>query len=271
MKKLILAAAVFALMPFTGAFAQQGFHAGLTTGYYRTLILDKGLFDSPTYEHTSTLSAAPIGLALGYQWDSGNGIQLEVIKAKIGQEFDIMTLTGPGGDFKVSGAKEIELDYIQVPLLFKLQAGEKKTRFSFMFGPQISFLQDASDVETYSATPLNFTGTNNYATTPTSGEHVIGSSDGGARYTFNDMAVGGVLGFGIDYYATESLYISGNLRFGYNFTEIRNEDDNGGNKFVDTPRNTGDLTAPNTELYVEELRTAAYGGLQVGVHYLFGQ
>ena len=269
MKKCILAAAVLALAPFAGVFAQQGFHVGLTTGYYRTLILDKGLFDAPTYEHQSSYRAAPIGLALGYQWDSGNGIQLEIIKAKIGQEFDIRHIASPGAAYTTVGQKEIELDYLQVPLLFKLQSGENKARFSFMFGPQVSFLQEAYDIETFDQSPVRYEGNTSVTVVP-GREYTIGSTETDAIYNFNSVAIGGVLGLGLDYYITDGLYVSGNLRLGYNFTEMREEE--GGTKHVDTPANTTS-NQPTTanRLYAKELRTAAFGGLQVGVHYLFGQ
>ncbi len=270
MKKTLLAAGILLATTSLKVNAQdQGFHAGLTTGYYYTTILDKGLFDSPTYDHQTTFRAAPIGLALGYQWEGGNGIQVEVISAKIGQEMDIKTLDAPGGNFIVSGKKEINLNYIQIPVLFKKQFGEGKAKFNFHLGPQISLMGKGQDVETFSLSPVIYTGTgDNYQSETPGEEKIIGSTEKGdnAEYEFNKTAIGGLVGFGVDYFFNENLYLSGNLRLGYNFTEIRKEE--GGSKFVDTATNT---SSEQVKLYQSELRSAAFGGIQIGIHYMFLQ
>ena len=262
----------------------QGFHAGLTTGIYYNYMIDKGMSDSPAYDYkfSKAWRGAPIGLRAGYQWESGSGLMAELNYVKQGQDFDILDNKNA-----VVGEKKIEMSYIQVPLLFNMVAGEGKAKFNFYIGPAISFLQKGTETNTFTKTEVQFHNTVTALNGNTDAlvdvnlqglNGVVASSEDDTKPGFNNIAVGGMLGLGMNLYLTDDFFLSGTLRLNYQFTEVREEKDNADpnkpDKYVDVVTYQKAVADPNPthkQLATTELRNMATGGFQFGIHYLFGQ
>jgi hypothetical protein len=266
--------------PGVGEFDMTGFHAGLNTGIYYTQMIDRAMFDSPSYNFGSTWKAAPIGLTLGYNWQNRYGVQVEGNLQRLGQKMTILDVTK-----SEVGTKEINLTYVQIPLLFKIMAGEGRARFNFHIGPQLSVLTEGTDKEYYSKTDLIFHNTQDEPVDEIAGqtlsagseiEIIKGSTDKDAAlagsgyipYQFNKTILGGLFGFGTEVNVGSGFYLTGNLRLGYNFSEIRKEGEGAETKF----RDYVDLSGNNRRyLYNQEARNFVFGGFHFGVHYLFNQ
>src|SRR5690606_2420884 len=106
-----------------------------------TYVLDKGLSEDPRYNSTATYQWAPIGFNFGVDLGRKFGLSLEGIKSKQGQIYEMIDAFE-----KVKGQREISLDYLQLPLLFRfMSGGSSAVRSNFNLGPQMSFLTNARE------------------------------------------------------------------------------------------------------------------------------
>lgn len=265
MKKLILL-----LIIVTSSFitqAQEGYHFGITTGFYTTWIVDKTLSDDPSYDYPkfskNKWRSSPIGIELGHNFSDNSGIQIEAIIAKQGQVWDIVDKNKE----KV-GKKEIELTYISLPLLFKAIGGENNFKFAFKLGPQISFLRKGTDIEIFDKTLgiWNFRGETDslWKAAGMIDEYspiiykdkkyywASTESSDSALYKFNGLDLSIVFDLGMEVEIVSGLYISALVRFSYGFFDIKDADyiDNIENVLTYSPSN-------NTK-----------GGFQFGIHYI---
>ena len=137
---------ILALVLLTGTvIAQPRVHVGLTTGFNSTHVLDKGLKTDPRYVATANFEWAPIGVSAGVDFSNRFGLQLESIKAAQGQIYQMIE-TAQSVKTMIA-ERNIDLDYIQIPLLLKMMGGGNgPARFNFQVGPQLSLLN--SGVET---------------------------------------------------------------------------------------------------------------------------
>jgi hypothetical protein len=177
----------------------------------------------------------------------------------MGAEYDIKGRNCVICEEKTVGEKEIKLNYWSVPILYKFTTAGK-TRFSFQFGPQFSFLSDGSEINKMSQNAflkVNLESTDLYfADAPkpgadwgfTEGDFVMATKD-----DFNKTDIGAVLGLGLEADITTNLYLSGNLRFYYGFKDVRSD------AKVDQAEARGYYDSRNN----------VSGGVQLGLHYRF--
>jgi hypothetical protein len=126
------------------AYAQPRVHIGLTTGFNSTYVLDKGLNQDPRYVAQTSFKWAPVGASFGIDLTNRFGLQLESISAAQGQIYQ-MIQTAQNIETMIA-ERNIDLNYIQLPLLMKMMAGgNKSTRFNFQLGPQLSILNSGSE------------------------------------------------------------------------------------------------------------------------------
>ncbi|GAA4306955.1 hypothetical protein GCM10023183_22510 [Nibribacter koreensis] len=252
MKKYLLLP--FLLFPLLSqAQSTKGPYIGVTTQFQNTWIINDEQYEDVNYEHKFTTKWAPFGITAGYKFNENHNLQVELIRSKQGENFDIVDVNGDK-----TGEKEIDLVYWNVPLLFKYTT-TGRMRFNFHFGPQISFLQKGTETNrisrsaTYSQKGVEFTG-------PAPGTYLLASVDEEDRQkdskvgSFNKYDLGAAVGTGLEFDVNSNTYLSANLRGHYNFVNIRKEE------------NINDKTR-DPDWY--NLRQNFVIGIQVGVHFLF--
>lgn len=123
--------------------AQPVVHVGLTTGFNSTYVLDKGLSQDPRYIANANYKWAPVGFSAGIDFSHHFGLQLESIKAAQGQIYQMIE-TAQQIQTMIA-ERNIDLNYLQFPLLMKMMSGNGAARFNFQLGPQLSLLNSGSE------------------------------------------------------------------------------------------------------------------------------
>ncbi len=128
----------------SAAMAQPKIHLGLTSSVNSTFVLDKGLSADPRYSATANYEWAPVGATFGVDFTKKFGLQLESIKAAQGQIYQMIETAQEVQS--MIAERNIDLSYIQFPLLLKMMSGgSKAARFNFQAGPQLSILNSGSE------------------------------------------------------------------------------------------------------------------------------
>jgi hypothetical protein len=143
-----------------------------------------------------------------------------------------------GQDYKITEEygtvnKELNLRYFEVPVLLKFTGGDYKSRFTAMIGPDFGFLQGAR----MKADQDSSSGAYNMSVTN--------------KFKRPDLGI--LLAAGGDISVYENFYVSVELRLYYGFNKINQ----------DEPRLILNRPDENEKL------SNAWGGLNVGLHYLF--
>lgn len=224
------------------------FHFGITTGINNTwIVVDNDYPNNEHYKYQPTVKLAPVGLVAGYKFNDRHDVQLEAYLSRQGQHYDL-TENGDGSGL-VLGEKRINLTYLQVPLLFKFTTGDA-TRFNLHIGPQIGFLITGEEVNEFpEAIALNDRTLKGTYTLAEKGKRASWFKPAGGFTSITPMAV---LGLGLEKDVKDNLYLSGNIRFNYGFTDIRD-------------------TETTTSVYDFDrftLRYNVFGGVQLGLHYV---
>ena len=228
------------------------FHLGITTAVHNTWIkVDNEEELNEHYTYKTTFKWAPVGIVAGYQFNDRQELMAEAYLSNQGQNYNITDDNGNN-----VGKKTIKLTYLQVPLLWKFMTGDA-IRFNLHFGPQAGFLIKGEEVNRLDkTTTVTIPGPS--TKTIQAGTYTLAKKDKGDPL---DKRVGGlnavdpsvVLGFGVEKDVKDNLYVSGNLRFNYGFKDIRD---------TESTRDEFDF-----DHYI--LRYNIFGGVQVGLHYVF--
>lgn len=257
------------------SFSQVQVHIGATTAVNATFVLDKGLSEDPRYNSTMTYKVAPIGLNFGVDLGRKFGLSLESILSKQGQIYDMIDAAK-----KVQGERNIDLTYLQLPLLMRFMGGGNAgARANFNIGPQFSFLTQAT--ETFKAkagvdytipegSSIEEIQSNYDSQFPDQVTLIAGVAPG--TYQFQNDFKGEIdkeaskfknaefqiaAAFGLDIDLSKHLYLTTQIRANYSISEMSNED------AFDTVKsgNGSDIFSQKANLLV---------GVQIGVHYMFG-
>jgi hypothetical protein len=257
MKKYLLLP--FLVFPFLSqAQSTKGPYIGVTTQFQNTWIINDEQYEDVNYEHKFTTKWAPFGITAGYKFNENHNLQVELIRSKQGENFDIVDVNGDK-----TGEKEIDLVYWNVPLLFKYTT-TGRMRFNFHFGPQISFLQKGTETNRLSRTATYHQKGDEYKVP--GGTFLLASTDEEDRQkdsrvgSFNKYDLGGAAGAGVEFDVNSNTYISANLRGHYNFVNIRKEENINDKALPEAQRRDPDWYNLRQNLVI---------GIQVGVHFLF--
>lgn len=273
--KKILFCLCLAASPLHFCLAQTQLHLGLTSAYNGTFVLDKGLSEDPRYNAKQTYNFAPIGVTAGVDFGRGFGLQIESIFSRQGQVFDIINVAKQS-----IGERRIDLDYVHLPLLLRsFGTGSARTRFNFMFGPQLSILTRGQEVyEQYQAGKLQLPPGATPPNSPNTGQPVPVNADGTYDYPATTQTVFSTesqasiqqfrktdlqiaLGIGVDIDLGRNLYLSTQVRGNYGFVDMRNGDFMDGLQNKTAQQIAGDLAGRRANLLV---------GIQMGLHWMFG-
>lgn len=266
MSKRVFLLSVLVLASFQLSWSQVQVHLGATSAYNATFVLDKGLSEDPRYNAKMTYNWAPVGFNVGVDFSRSFGLSLEAIMAKQGQIYEIIDVAET-----IVGERKIDMSYLSLPLLMRFMSkGNAGARANFNLGPQISFLQDASEILQYTAHTQTFPqGT----TLPEGATDMVQNPDGSVTATIptqspeeilskeandfknTEFQIAAALGLDID--LSRHLYLSTQIRANYSLTDMRNGD------VIEKIKNgdSSDIFGQRANLLV---------GVQLGIHYMFG-
>lgn len=266
MKRIvILFVSILAVTTGTAQIVQV--HLGATTAVNATFVLDKGLSEDPRYNSSYTYQFAPIGFNFGVDLGRKFGLSLEGIKSKQGQIYEMIDAYE-----KVKGQREISLDYLQLPMLFRfMSGGNAGARANFNLGPQMSFLTNARETIEAQAGDYKIPEGVNFESIQQEFPQATDNGDG--TYTIPDVPSKDLLtkkandfkntefsiagAFGLDIDLSKHLYLTTQVRATYSLTDMRNGDVIEKIKSGDS----ADIFGQRANLLV---------GVQLGLHYMFG-
>lgn len=136
----------------TSATAQQGVYIGVNATPGFNLIVNQNAWNTdenpqPELEYRNTFGFRPAAV-LGYHFTPRIAIQTEVGYLKMGQKYE-------GVQYDLYTTREIRMNYVQIPLLFKYSSLAPNARFHFMIGPQVGILTGANADIYRTGDPLN--------------------------------------------------------------------------------------------------------------------
>lgn len=242
-------------------------HVGVTSGINTTFLLDKGLADDPRYNATYTYSFSPVGLAVGVDFGPGFGIQLETILTNQEQIYEVIDIAKT-----VVGERHIDIQSINVPLLFKfMSGGSNRARMNFSLGPQLAFLTRGSETLEYAASTQEIphgvaipagaieNGDGTYDVPAQTKTELLSTSAENPLAEFKKTQVQFAGNLGVDIDLTDNIYLSTIIRVNYSLTDMRNEE------LISLLKQSShvadDLFGRRANLLV---------GFQAGVHYMIG-
>jgi hypothetical protein len=253
------------LLTFTAT--AQKLHVGATTGINTTFILDKGLLDDPRYNSTYTYAFSPIGLAVGVDFGPRFGLQLESILTNQTQIFEVIDIAKT-----VVGERRIDLQSINIPLLFKFMNGSgNRARMNFSLGPQLAILTEGRETLEYAASTQEIpsgvaipegaveNGDGTYDVPTMSKTELLSTVADNELEKFKKTQVQLAGNLGVDIDLTHNIYLSTLIRVNYSLTDMRNDEliailKQGGNL-------ADDIFGRRANLLI---------GFQFGVHYMLG-
>ena len=256
MKKNILL--VFVSVISVSLFAQQGFHIGASGSFNSTWILNQNNYGtlaafSPPIVKQSEMNYKPTwggnaGIVLGYNGTPNWGVQGEIQYNATGQKYEdnfIGPATIPEGTFgsggtRVNVKRDVKLSYIQIPVMVKFSSNKGRVAKAYvMLGPQFGLRLTASEEVKvagyiYSSEPLAYS----------------------SKEKFQTFDLGIALQTGADIYATDKLYFNAGIvvyggLFDINGKVLKN------------------WFSKNDPSYQKSYNFKA--GINVGVHYIFGE
>ncbi len=254
------------------AMAWGQIHFGVTTAVNATFILDEGISEDPRYNSTMTYNWAPVGFNFGVDVGRKFGLQLESILSNQGQIYEVIDVAE-----QIAGQRSIDLQYLNVPLLFKfMNGGDKKARTNFNIGPQFSFLTQATESlqadagvdyvipegMTYEEIQGNFAEYGGTVVPGSTADTYALESDfyaeiDKASNAFKNTEFQIAAAFGVDIDISRNLVLSTQVRANYSLTDMTNEE----------AFNT--IASGNGSSIFSE-RANLLVGVQLGLHYVIG-
>jgi hypothetical protein len=190
MKKHLYMLAMACLMSLP-AFAQRGVHFGVQAGENIVGMVDDVKYGDVNYKYKPTFGFT-YGVEGGWNFNDYLGLQAEFNIAQMGEKLNV--------EGNETYEERVKLNYIQVPVMFKIIGGDYMSRFSAMVGPQFGFLTSATmqrnDQGKYDGEPMD------------------------ATNDFSKTDVGVVLTGGGDVTIHKNIYLNVHARFYYGFKEV---------------------------------------------------
>ena len=264
MKKTLLTLSII-LFVGAAAQAQQGIHFGFHGQMNSIWILNQNNYEYSEMDYEYKFGPNG-GLTFGYNWEDNFGIQVEFNYAQMGQDYsDIMKDFGPTEDptkpdlkTKVLTYRYVDLNYLQVPMLFKYMEGDTKDaiKYQLLGGLQLGYLLSAE--QTYTADITNFDPDEQKPVNeaPQSGvPDFRGNANVSGDDYFQKLDVGLLLDVGADIYVNDKLYFSPSFRGYYGFFDINAKE----------TRNLQPAQGENIYLASHN----AYVGFSLGINFMF--
>ena len=219
--------------------AQKQFYFGLAGTGLSSVITNQNNYGLPfEMDYKVTLGAGG-NVNIGFDFNNHVGLKLELGYAKLGQQYkDTHNDT--------IYTRNVKLNYLQIPLLFKFRTGGEVARFYLMAGPQFNILLSASQEYFKHDSVFTRKGYPNWNKPTEIGESTITD-----RYNVLDIM--GRLDFGVDITVAKNLFLNVGLTMAYGFMDINA---------------TAYQNPLKNPTYTYNASHNIYGGLNVGINYM---
>jgi opacity protein-like surface antigen len=199
------------LMVFTGPLmAQKQLYFGLAGAGFSSFITHQNNYGLPFKMDYSLTFGGSGNVNIGFDFSDQFGLKLEIGFAKLGQNYKDTY----NNDLY---SRNIKLNYMQFPLLFKYRVGSEDVKFYAMAGPQLNYLLSAS--QKYLKNEANYD-----ETVPGNWEKpvLIGESTITDRYNSLDVMVR--VDFGVDIQVATNLFLNAGITTAYGLLDINATD-----------------------------------------------
>lgn len=213
MKKIILIAFSLSLI-FAGAYAQKGKEIviGVGGGVTSVWIVNQSFYGEPEVDYAPKMGYAG-SLNLGYNFNKSISVMTELQYSLQGQKYDGKQNMG-GTSYNVE--RNIDLGYLNIPLLFKYAFGSGGTKFRFLAGPQVGLLMNATQDYLRNDKKIG-----SKATDQDGKLFVTDDNDITDRFEKTDFSL--VVDIGADIHLSDLFFITAGIRGNYGLTEINAE------------------------------------------------
>ncbi len=243
MKKSFIASIIVTLFVFAGSLqAQKQLYFGLAGTGLSSVITNQNNYGLPFEMDYAVTFGGSGNVNVGFDFNKNLGLKLEIGFAKLGQKY---ADTRMENDTNYKYARNIKLNYLQIPLMFKYQSNGEVARFYFMVGPQFNFLLSAKQV--YTKQDLSYDDYITVANKPVKiGEETITDR-------FNSFHVMARFDLGVDIHVATNLFLNVGLTMAYGLTDINATD------WQNPLKNTDYDYNPSHNIY---------GGVNFGINYM---
>jgi hypothetical protein len=238
--KKSLSAAVIALLFFIGPLmSQKQLYFGLAGSGLSSVITNQNNYGLPFEMDYKVTFGGSGNVNMGFDFNNHMGLKLEIGFAKLGQNYQ--------DTYKDTVySRNIKLNYLQIPLMFKYRTGSDVVKFYVMAGPQFNILLSASQ---------KYLKNEDYFDEPVTPENwtkpiVIGEKTITDRY--NSLDIMGRLDVGVDIAVTSNLFLNVGMTMAYGFMDINATD-------WQIPDHSSNTYNPSHNIY---------GGINFGINYV---
>jgi opacity protein-like surface antigen len=214
MKKLLTLICLVLFLSAGTAVAQKQLYFGLQGTGLSTWVTNAQNYGRPDMDYVATFGGGG-NVTIGYDFSKNIGLQLQFGYEKLGQKFKD---TQVKNDTTYQYTRNIKLNYLQLPLLFKYRTNGEAARFYVMVGPQFNFLLSAN--QTYYKNDVKIE--DQYQNPITSEWVKLGEEDITTYYTSYDIFAR--LDFGADITVAKNLFITTGISLAYGLTDINATD-----------------------------------------------
>jgi hypothetical protein len=239
MKKTIFTAIIALFFMAGPVMSQSQLYFGLSGTGLSSVITNQNNYGLPfEMDYTFTMGAGG-NVNIGFDFGKHIGLKLEAGWVKLGQKYeDIYNDT--------VYTRNIKLNYLQIPLMFKFRTGGEVAKFYVMAGPQFNFLLSASQEYLKNAQTWNDTIPGNLTIPTKIGESTITDR-------FNSLDIMARIDLGVDIVLTQYLFLNGGLTMAFGLTDINATD------WQNPVKNPTYEYNPSHNLY---------GGINFGINYV---
>ena len=238
MKKLFSTVIFFLLFLSGPLMSQKQLYFGLAGTGLSSVITNQNNYGLVAMDYKVPFGGSG-NLNIGFDFNNHVGLKLEIGYTKLGQKYtDNVTNVIKDSAF----SRNIKLNYLQVPLLFKYRSGGN-TKLYLMVGPQFNILLSANQDYTLNGALYDTTKTN-----LANQKFVVGQSS--IKERFSTLDIMARIDFGVDIALAKNLYLNAGLTLAYGLLDINASD-------WRIKDHTGTYHASHN----------GYGGINVGISY----